>query len=663
MIKSKMKPIADTIRGLSLDMVDKASSGHVGLPLGCSELISVIYSDIMKHNPDDTKWIDRDRFVLSAGHGSALLYSILHLSGYDITIDDLKNFRQLESKTPGHPEYGITPGVEVTTGPLGQGVSNAVGMALAEKLLSTKFNTNKHDIINHYTYCLAGDGCLMEGISSEASSLAGHLGLGKLIMFYDNNNITIDGMTDISFTEDVGKRYEAYNWHVQYIDGYNYDEIIQAVKNAKKENSKPSIIITKTIPGKGLVKYEGSNKSHGNPMNHDDVIESKKKLGINESFYVSDDIRSIFREIKEEHEKVYNEWKKKFNEWKNENPKLNKELDIFMRGTIDLIDKELFNDNEIKPMATRAISGKVINKLSEYAEFLIGGSADLSGSNKTTIDNSDFISKNNFNGKNIHFGVREHAMGGIINGIALHGGLRPYGATFLVFSDYVRPSVRLSALMDLPVIYVFTHDSIQVGEDGPTHQPIEHVQSLRNIPNLYVIRPYDFYEVSMAWKYALQHNDKAFALVLTRQKINPLCELSNDDRAFNKGAYIIRYSKGKPNIQILASGSEVEVAFKVAEIIETDYNKNVEVVSIPSLEIFEEQSEDYKKSIIKKDIRNRVSIEFGVSSSWYKYIGDDGLAIGINRFGESAPNSDLIKYFEFEASKIAQKIYDNFYSK
>ncbi len=658
MKKELMELIGNTIRGLSLDAVNKARSGHIGLPLGCSELIANLFANVLKHSPKNPDWINRDRFVLSAGHGSMLLYSILHLSGYDISIDDIKNFRQLHAKTPGHPEFGITPGVEVTTGPLGQGVSNAVGMAIAERMLAERFNTDKHKIIDHYTFCLAGDGCLMEGVSAEAVSLAGHFGLGKLILIYDNNKITIDGTTEISFTENVKKRFEAYNWDIHNINVEEYDKFIEVIGECKNIIDKPSIIVVDTIPGKGLAKYEGSYKSHGCPMNNEDVEEARKKFNFPSPFYIPEEVKKFFKEKQPEFKSYYDKWANLYNDWKKENTSLAKEFEDSIKGKFDLLNTNILSSEILsKSIATREASGEVINAISDKINCLVGGSADLAGSTNTTIKNSSFIAKGDFKGKNIHFGVREHGMAGILNGMALHKGLRPYGSTFLVFSDYMRPSIRLSALMKLPVIYIFTHDSFQVGEDGPTHQPIEQIQSLRNIPNLVVIRPADTYEVEEAWKYAL-NSDNPVALILTRQKVNNIDRQKYASaKGLHNGAYILKDSQnGNPDIILIATGSEVALSLDISNILEEKYKKQVRVISIPSQEIFDSQPNSYKEKILPNNIRKRISIEFGVTNGWGKYIGLDGLAIGLNRFGDSAPASELLNYFGFTTEKVVEKI-------
>jgi transketolase len=653
--------ISNTIRGLTLDAVDKAQSGHVGLPLGCADIITILYNDILKHNPKQPKWLDRDRFVLSAGHGSMLLYSILYLTGYDITLEDIKEFRQLNSITPGHPEYGMTPGVEVTSGPLGQGVSNAVGMALAERIMAGKYNTSKYEIINHYTYCLAGDGCLMEGISSEAISFAGHLGLSKLILIYDDNKISIDGKTDITFTEDIKKKFQANHWHTQEVDAYDYKGFFNAVKHSKDNTNQPSIIITKSIPGKGLEKHEGSHKSHGNPMSHEEVEQARKNFGFSNPFYIPEDVKEFYIKKSSDFIEAYDKWEEIYSSWRKENSDLAKVLDLSKDGIINLVDNK-FLDNEFgKKQATRASSGEIINKIADRVSFLVGGSADLASSNKVTIKSSGFISKGDYNHRNIHFGVREHAMAGIINGINLHKGLRGFASTFLVFSDYMRPAIRLASLMEIPSIFVFTHDSYQVGEDGPTHQPIEHVQSLRDIPNLIVIRPSDAKEVEEAWKYTI-NSKEPIALILTRQKIENIDRNKYSDASgLHKGAYIIKETNlDKIDMIIISTGSEVFDAIKASEIMEQRYSLGIRVVSMPSQEIFDKQDESYKAMIFPSNVSKMVSIEAGVPYSWYRYIGKDGFAIGLTDFGKSAPGNVLEEFFGFSHGRIIKRIEKHF---
>ncbi|MFW5800195.1 MAG: transketolase-like TK C-terminal-containing protein, partial [Spirochaetota bacterium] len=489
---------------------------------------------------------------------------------------------------------------------------------------------------------------------------AGHLGLNKLILLYDYNSITIDGPTDISYSDNPSQRFDSYNWHTQEIDIRNgdYTQFKKAIENAKNEVNKPSIIVMKTIAGKGLVNYEGSHKSHGNPMNESDVIESKNKLNINESFFIPDKVKEYFNKKQEDFKNAYESWEVMFDDWKIKNPALAKEFELCLEMRLDISENKIFENEQDKPLATRALSGKVINAISDKVPFLVGGSADLAGSTKTTIENSDFISRNNFNARNIHFGVREHAMGGILNGIALHKGLRPYGGTFLVFSDYMRPAIRLASLMKLPVIYIFTHDSFQVGEDGPTHQPIEQISSLRDIPNLTVIRPADAIETEESWKYILKQKENPAALILTRQKVKPINRKKyiDDIKNIQKGAYIIKDCKGEPDLILIACGSELPLAIEVSDEIENKYEKKLRVISMISQEIFDSQMDSYKEQVLPPNIRSRVAIESGITDSWKKYVGIDGLAIGINRFGESAPATDLVDYFGFTKAKVIEKI-------
>ena len=519
MNKKAIASVANSVRALSMDMIQKAKSGHPGLPMGCAELGAVIFGEVLKHNPKDSKWIDRDRFVLSAGHGSALLYSLLHLCGYGVSLDDIKNFRQLGSNTPGHPEYGMTDGVETTTGPLGAGFTNAVGMAIAEAMLAEKFNTKQHKIIDHYTYVLSGDGCMMEGLTSEAASLAGNLGLGKLIVFYDDNGITIEGSTKLAFTEDVKARFASYNWQVLSGDAYDVDGIVKLVAQAKKDTKHPTLISLKSVIGKGSPNLAGTHKVHGAPLGEDEVKAAKKALGIPEKdFYIFPEAKEYFKEKAKGWKKDYDSWTKTFEAWKKANPELVKEWCAFMvNGTFEDIKLPKFNVGD--KIATRSASGKTLVSLCAAFPNLVGGSADLAPSNNTVVpDNGDF-SKENRKGRTLHFGIREHAMGGIANGLILHGGFRSYCATFMSFADYQRPTVRLAAIMKIPTIFILTHDSIYVGEDGPTHQPVEQLESLRVIPNTQVIRPGDAQETEIAWLMALGSQDKPTCMAFTRQNI------------------------------------------------------------------------------------------------------------------------------------------------
>ncbi len=656
MDKTLLATIANTIRGLSMDAVGQAKSGHLGLPLGGAEIATTLYAQILKHNPQAPDWPDRDRFILSAGHGSMLLYAILHMSGYPITLEDIRNFRQLGSRTPGHPENTLTPGVEVTTGPLGQGVGNAVGMALAEAMLAARFNTEKHTVVDHQTIALAGDGCMMEGVSAEAASLAGHLGLGKLTVIYDDNRITIDGPTQISFSEDVARRFESYGWHIQRIDGHDGAALTTALANARTASDKPSLIVARTIPGKGGLQYEGSHKIHGNPMNEEDTVKARGALDIPEPFHVPEAVYTFFEEKRQEWAAEYSRWQATYAAWKSENPKRAAAWEAGQHGTLDLTGETLVSFEPGETIATRAAFGKVLNALAERAPFLIGGSADLAGSNNTTIEGADTVEAGAYGGRTLHFGVREHAMGAILNGMSLHGGIRPYGGTFLVFSDYMRPAIRLAALSHAAPIYVFTHDSFYVGEDGPTHQPVEHVASLRAIPNLTVLRPADGPETEEAVKLALGQADGPVALILTRQKLTNLDRSTLAPAAgAQRGGYVLTDGGPEPDLILLAAGSEVELAVQAATHLERSGRK-VRVVSLPSHEIFLAQDAAYRDTVLPPKVRKRVSIEVGSDLSWRRFVGLDGLCICMDRFGASAPAANLAEHFGFVPEKVVERI-------
>ena len=650
----------NTIRTLSMDAIQKANSGHPGAPMGLAPAAYILWKCFLKHNSKNPEWTDRDRFVLSGGHASMLLYSLLYLSGYDLTLDDIKNFRQWGSKTPGHPEFGHTPGVETTTGPLGQGFTNAVGMALAERHLATIFNRPGYEIIDHYTYMICGDGDLMEGITAEAASFAGHMGLAKLICIYDDNSISIEGNTDITFTEDVGLRFKAYNWHVIRVeDGNNLDDIHRAIKEARAETTKPSIIMLQTHIAFGSPNKQDSADAHGAPLGEEEIRLTKKNLGWDEnvSFYVPEQVVKIFGECIDKGKKAESIWKEKFEEYCSKYPVLSKKLNDSLNNSLNEgWDANLpdFSKNE-GPIATRAVSGKILNAISENIPYLIGGSADLAPSNNTIIKSSHDFQKNMFDGRNIRFGVREHAMGGIMSGIALHKGLRPYGGTFFVFADYMRPAIRLASLMKLPVIYIFTHDSVAVGEDGPTHQPVEHLAGLRAIPGLTVIRPADATETIEAWRLSAQTTDSPVALILSRQKL-PVIDrtiYSSADKLVN-GAYILSDSDGKPDIILIATGSEVHITLKAGKILE-EKGISVRVVSMPSWELFENTSQEYKDKVLLPDVNVRIAVEAGISMGWERYAGSSGVVIGINEFGASAPGNIVMEKFGFTSENIVQK--------
>ena len=645
--------IAGTIRGLAADMVEKAKSGHPGMPIGTAELAAVIYSETLKHDPAAPDWPDRDRFVLSAGHGSALLYALLHLTGYDMPMDELKRFRQFGAKTAGHPEYGAAPGIETTTGPLGQGLANAVGMALAERMLAARFNRPGHEIVDHYTYVLAGDGCLMEGVTAEASSLAGHLGLGKLIVFYDDNQISIEGSTNLAFTENVAERYAGYGWHIQRIDGHNPNQVLQAVNKAKTLTTKPSLIIAKTVIAKGT-PLAGSHKTHGAPLGKENIAAMKEKLGLPaDEFHVPEEVSQHFAGKQLEWTKQRALWEEKFRAWAEEYPDLQQEWERVTKNELPADLETALPDFENSPAATRNSGGEILNALATRLPELVGGSADLAPSTKTYLNEAGDVEAGDFSGRNLHFGVREHAMGAVLNGISLHGGFRAYGSTFLVFSDYMRPPIRLAALMNRPVIFVFTHDSFYVGEDGPTHQPVEHVEALRVIPGLHTMRPADTRETAGAWMAALKRTDGPTALVLTRQKL-PLLPDSSVEKV-TRGGYILREAEGEnPDVIILSSGSEVSLAMAAADLL-AGSGKKTRVVSVPCRELLLNQEPDYVRSILGENTP-RVAIEAGVGNGWYRLVGAGGLVISVEKFGESGPAEELAAHFGFTPEAVAEKI-------
>lgn len=647
----------NTIRVLSAEAIQKANSGHPGLPMGCAPMAYTLWSRHLKHNPNNSSWKDRDRFVLSAGHGSMLLYSLLSIFGYDVSVEDIKNFRQYKSKTPGHPEYGFTNGVETTTGPLGQGICNAVGMAIAETYLSNKFNKANYNVVDHYTYAIAGDGCLMEGVSGEASSLAGTLGIGKLIVLYDSNNISIEGNTDIAFRENVALRYEAYGWQVLKVeDGTDLEKVDAAIKEAKAEKNKPTIIIVKNIIGYGCPAKQGRAAAHGEPLGEENLKLTKETLNWHhEPFTVPEEVINFAKEFKDKAQKEEDKWNALFEKYKKEYPELAKEWDIWFSGKTptDLLENEDFWKFD-KAMATRQSSGIVINRLAKLVPNLIGGSADLAPSNKTRMDDRGDFSAEDRSGSNMHFGVREHAMAAIANGMYLHGGLKVFVATFFVFSDYMKGAMRLSAIMKLPITYVLTHDSIGVGEDGPTHEPIEQLAALRSIPNMTVFRPADSNETAAAWYSALNTKKGPTALVLTRQTL-PLYEASGKNAL--KGAYILKDSKDKenPDAILMASGSEVELILNAAKELEGE-NIDVRVVSMPSFEVFEDQSEEYKNYVLPKKIRARFAVEAAAPFGWHKYVGLDGDVIGMESFGASGNAEVLFKEFGFTVENVVEKV-------
>ena len=653
------KIIANTIRGLSVDGVAAANSGHPGMPLGMADVCAVLWSEHMNFNPKNPKWLNRDRFILSAGHGSMLIYSLLHLYGYDLSMDDLKAFRQWGSKTPGHPENFVTVGVETTTGPLGQGVANAVGFALAEASLAARYNREGSEIIDHYTYVVAGDGCLQEGISHEACSFAGHNKLGKLIMLYDSNNITIDGPTHISFTEDTRKRFEAYGWQVLEIDGHDYDQINAAIAEAKKEKSKPSIIICKTIIGFGSPNRAGTSKAHGEPFPAEEIELMKEKLGLpkDKSFFVPDEISDLRAKTQEKGESLENKWNELWENYKNKNQEAAKELENSIKGEISKEALDIPQFGSEKAIATRSASGTVLNHIAKYIPQLMGGSADLTPSNNTLPAGEESFSPENPKGRYIRYGVREHGMAAIMNGMALHGGVLPYSGTFFVFSDYMRPAMRMSALMEQQVVYVLTHDSIGLGEDGPTHQPEAHLWAYRMIPNMTVIRPMDANETAEAWKSALKNKKGPTCLVLTRQGL-PVYDRAGlgwaKSEEAQKGGYVLCEDEDFESI-IIATGSEVELAVEAKAKL-NEQGVKVRIVSMPSTNIFDEQPQEYKESVLPKNILKRVAVEAGVTLGWYKYVGLEGRVIGLDRFGASAPYKTLYKEFGITTDAIVEAV-------
>ncbi len=647
---------ANTIRGLAMDAVEKANSGHPGMPMGMADAAVVLWTKFLKYNPADPCWPDRDRFVLSAGHGSMLLYSLLHLSGYDLPLQELQNFRQWGSRTPGHPEYRITSGVETTTGPLGQGITNAVGLAIAERWLADRFNRPGFEIVNHFTYVIASDGDMMEGVSHEACALAGHLGLGKLIVLYDDNSISIDGPTSLAFSEDVLARFTGYGWQTQRIDGHNPEAAEAAIQNALSETRRPSLIICKTHIGYGSPNRQDTEKAHGEPLGAEEVLLTKERLGwpSDKQFYTPEEVRAFLREAAAVGAAQQEDWKACFVRYQQAYPDLAASFETSTRGKLpENWDLDLPTFPVDKPLATRAASGAVLNAVAPRIPTLVGGSADLTGSNNTLPKGETSLTREDFSGRYIRFGVREHGMGGILNGLALHGGIRPYGGTFLIFSDYMRPAIRLAAIMELPVIFVFTHDSIGLGEDGPTHQPIEHLTSLRAIPNLLVFRPADATETVEAWKVALTHLHGPTALILTRQAI-PVFDRSRfaPARGATCGAYVLADAEDAQVI-LIGSGSEVHIALEAQEIL-TAEKVQARVVSMPCWELFDAQPAEYQEAVLPPSIRARVAIEAGTTLAWRRYVGFDGEVVGLDRFGASAPYKKIYQQLGLTAQAVAE---------
>ena len=651
----KLKDLSNAIRFLSIDAVQKANSGHPGMPMGMADVATVLFKYYLRFNPKNPSWLNRDRFILSAGHGSMLLYSLLYLTGYKkIKLEDIKNFRQLNSICAGHPEYEKDSGIETTTGPLGQGLSNSVGMAVGQEILKKKFGP---DLINNKTYVMASDGDLMEGISHESMSLAGHLNLKNLIVFFDNNKISIDGPTSLSVSDNYKKRFESYGWSFQEINGHNFKQIFNAIKKANK-SKKPSIISCKTIIGFGSPNKSGKASSHGSPLGDDEIKLVRKKLKWkHDAFEIPEKIIESWREMGSKGEKLEAEWN---NILSKKNTKIQEEYERLKKGELPLELDKIIGDEKLKffqtkpKMATRQCSSSVINSLSSILPELIGGSADLSGSNNTKTEKSKVITAKNFAGNYIHYGVREHAMAGIMNGLALYGCLIPFGGTFLIFSDYLKPSMRLSALMKLRVIFIFSHDSIGLGEDGPTHQPVEQLEHLRAIPNLNVFRPADINETLECWEIALKSKDNPSAIALSRQKLPYVSEHNSGESMCSKGAYVLKKTSDNDKISLIASGSEVEIALEAQKKLE-NLNINSKVISVPCLDIFQNQSDDYKDEILGKD-NFKVSIEAASQSGWKSIVGKDGVTLGLSTFGKSAPYKDIYKLLNLTSDEIVKVV-------
>ncbi len=646
----------NSIRTLAIDAVQQANSGHPGLPMGAAPMAYTLWTRHLKHNPQDPQWPDRDRFVLSAGHGSMLLYALLHLTGYDLSLDDLKNFRQWGSKTAGHPEYGHVPGIETTTGPLGQGAANAVGMALAEAFLAAHFNKPGHTLVDHRTYALVSDGDLMEGVCMEASALAGHWGLNKLTFLYDSNDITLDGSTSMTFTEDIRARYESWNWHVlQVRDGNDLDAIDTAIQQAQAETERPTLIIIKTIIGYGSPNKAGSSSAHGSPLGADEIALTKQAYGWpHDPFVVPGEALEHFREALDKGAAAQSAWQARCEAYRAAHPDLADAWDSLMRAELPANwDSSIPTFESEKATATRSASGEVLNAIARHIPTMIGGDADLAGSTKTLIKEANNSGYRNPAQRNLRFGVREHGMGAVVNGLALHGGIvRPYSATFLVFSDYMRPAIRLGALMGLKTLYVFTHDSIGLGEDGPTHQPVEHVMSLRAIPELYVFRPADANETASAWHAAMTVDGPA-ALIFTRQNLPVLPNAEVIQTGAAHGGYTLADCEGTPEVILLASGSEVHIAHEAYKALIGEGVK-VRLVSLPCWELFDAQDDTYKESVLPAQVTGRVSIEAGVTLGWQKYVGTQGAAIGVDRFGASAPYERIYAEFGLTSAAVIQ---------
>jgi transketolase len=656
-ITQKIDQLAiDTIRTLSIDAINSANSGHPGLPMGAAPMAYALWSNQLNHNPGHAKWFNRDRFILSAGHGSALLYSLLHLSGYKVSIEDLKQFRKLNSLTPGHPEYGHTDGVEATTGPLGQGLAMAVGIAMAEAHLASKFNQKGFSVVDHHTYALVGDGCMMEGVSYEAMSMAGHMKLGKLVVLYDSNDISLDGELNLSFGENVQKRAESANWqYLKVEDGNDISQITKAIDAAKSNDLQPTLIEIRTVIGYGSPKVAGTHKAHGNPLGKEEAKATKEAYGwhYEEDFTVPNEVKAHFEQLKHKGEAKEEEWNSLFNSYKKDFPLLGKELEQAIDGTVLLDASDILTFDTSKSVSTRVASGEAINHFVKLVPAIFGGSADLSHSTMTDISGEKVFAVESYSGRNIYFGVREHAMGAAGNGMALHGGVKPFVSTFFVFSDYLRPAIRLAALQKLPVTYVFTHDSIAVGEDGPTHEPVEQLAALRTIPGLTVIRPSDANETASAWAYALQQKTGPVALILSRQNL-PVYEATKANmEGLAKGAYILVETNDQPDVILIGTGSEVSLAVEAKAVLERD-NLSVRVVAMPSRELFDRQSEAYKQTVLPTSVSKRLAIEAGISLGWERYTGLAGKILSIDTFGASGSGSEVMEHFGFSVNNVVR---------
>ncbi|KHF38724.1 transketolase [Halalkalibacter okhensis] len=646
-----------TIRTLSIDAINKANSGHPGLPMGAAPMAYALWANHLNHNPNHSKWVNRDRFVLSAGHGSSMLYSMLHLAGYDVSIDDIKDFRQLNSKTPGHPEFGHTDGVEATTGPLGQGIANAVGMAMAEAHLASKFNKVDYSVVDHHTYALVGDGDLMEGVAYEAMSMAGHMKLGKLVVLYDSNDISLDGELNLSFSENIEKRAESVNWqYLRVEDGNDVAEISRAIERAKENTEQPTLIEVRTIIGYGSPSGAGTSKVHGAPLGLDEAKATKEYYGweYEDEFYVPVEVKAHFDDLKEKGNEAERNWDRLFTSYKQAHPELAAEFERAMKNEVHISEEDILTFDEGKSVATRSASGEAINHFAKQIPAIFGGSADLSGSTKTDIKDEPKFAVEDFSGRNVYFGVREHAMGAAGNGMALHGGVKPFVSTFFVFNDYLRPSIRLAALSKLPVTYVFTHDSIAVGEDGPTHEPVEQLAALRSIPGLTVIRPTDANETASAWAYALQQTEEPVALVLSRQNLPVFAETKANIKNLSKGAYVLSETNDRSDVILMATGSEVSLAMGAKAELEKE-DISVRVVAMPSWELFNRQPAEYKEAVLPASNKNRLAIEAGISLGWERFTGFEGEILSIDTFGASGEGNAVMESFGFTTEHVVEK--------